>query len=68
MPHKHLDCPHCEHPVPVELDELMAAFAVPTCPQCHQRVYLTAGKLSNYQPGGKPDEAPGASAPYDPGE
>ena len=54
MPHKHFDCPHCDAPVPVELEELMAAGAVLTCPGCRQPVIVTAGKLSNHQPGAAP--------------
>ena len=69
MAHKYLDCPHCEGRVPVELDELHAASAAPVCDGCGRVVYLTAGKLSNYQPGHRPGEAPaGPQTPYDPGD
>ena len=69
MAYKHLECPHCEGPVPVELDDLHAASAAPECSACGRIVYLAAGKLSNYQPGHRPGESPErADASYDPGE
>ena len=49
MAHKHFECPHCEAPVPVALEDLMAASAVLHCPGCARRVIVVAGKLSNYQ-------------------
>lgn len=53
MAHKVFECPHCGGEAPATLDELMAAFAVLDCRACSRRVYLTAGKLSNVQPGGQ---------------
>jgi hypothetical protein len=55
--------------VPVELAELHAASAAPECAQCGRVVYLTAGKVSNYQPGFRPGElGASASASYDSGD
>jgi hypothetical protein len=69
MVHKHFECPHCAGLVPASLDELHAASAAPICQGCGRVVYLTAGKLSNYQPGHRPGEVPtGEAATYDPGE
>lgn len=69
MPHKTFNCPHCHGPVGAELEELHAASAALGCAGCGRIVYLTAGKLSNYQPGHRPGEPvsePGAS--YDSGD
>jgi hypothetical protein len=69
MPHKTFECPHCGGAVPVELADLHAASAAPECTGCGRVVYLTAGKLSNFQPGFKPGE-PGPTEPtsYDSGD
>jgi hypothetical protein len=55
--------------VPAGLDALDAASAVLLCEGCGRQVYLTMGKLSNFQPGQKPGEqAPEAYEPaYDSG-
>lgn len=54
-PHEHLECPRCEGPVPFALDDLMAASAVRPCPGCGRGVYVIMGKVSNFQPGERPD-------------
>lgn len=51
-PRKTFTCPHCDAGVPAEIDALEAAAAVLACPACGVHVYLTMGKLSNFQPGG----------------
>lgn len=68
MVHKHFECPHCAGSVPASLDELHAASAALLCAGCGRVVYLAAGKLSNFQPGHRPGEAPGDAATYDPGD
>lgn len=69
MAYKTFECPHCGADVPAERDELEQAAAVLTCPTCRQRVYLTMGRLSNFQPGGMEGRAPdpGYIAEYDSG-
>jgi predicted RNA-binding Zn-ribbon protein involved in translation (DUF1610 family) len=68
MPYKHFECPHCAGPVHVELEDLHAASAAPECTACGRVVYVTAGKMSNYQPGLKPGETGAASPSYDSGD
>lgn len=62
--HREFDCPHCQSPVPATLDDLHAAAAALTCSACRKTVYLTMGRLSNYQPG---DAADDYQASYDSG-
>lgn len=62
---KHFDCPHCDTPVGASEDDLHAAAAALTCPGCHKVVYLSMGRLSNYQPGDQPE---GYRASYDSGD
>ena len=50
-PHKHFDCPYCCEPVPVLHAELEAASAVVPCLNCGHDVYVTMGKLAQFQPG-----------------
>ena len=64
MPHTHFECPFCEADVPATLEQLHDAAAVLDCPGCRRPVYLTAGKVSNYQPG----DQPGQPVPYDSGD
>lgn len=53
---KHFECPHCENPVPASLEDLHSAAAALTCPSCEEVVYLTMGRISNYQ-GEKPESS-----------
>lgn len=69
MAYKHFECPHCGANVPAERDELEQAAAVLTCPTCHRLVYLSMGRLSNFQPGGREGDPvdPSYTPEYDSG-